>query len=301
MIELQYPLIIDGGLSNVLEEQGCDLNHRLWSAHLINTNPEAIIATHLRYIESGAQVIATASYQASITGLMEEGYSHDEAVTVILKSVALAREAVSRAQKRHPAIQPPFIGASIGPYGAYLADGSEYRGNYGLSRQELFDFHFERIKLLDNSSADLLLFETFPDEEELTVIRDITQPLSKPSWVSFSCRNGAELNDGSPVEQAAALFNKHPTVFAIGVNCTKPKYITELIIRIKKVTDRRIVVYPNSGEVYDADSKSWQGLADPEVFVKQTLGWINLGADLVGGCCRVGPAHIAEIKDELTP
>lgn len=288
-----YPLLLDGGLSNELERQGCDLNQKLWSAKLLESNPEAIILAHLAYLESGAQCIITSSYQATLPGFMAIGYDQPSASALILKSVQLAEEARSRFMSYHPHSLKPLIAASIGPYGAYLADGSEYRGDYGISDQELTDFHEPRIKLLNNSTADILACETIPSFQEASVLSAILKNSNKSAWISFSCKDGKHINDGTPIEKCAAFLAHHPRIFAIGVNCTSPNYISELIQSIKtKSGDKKIVVYPNSGAVYHADSKTWSGLSDLsscEVMVKE---WMDLGADIIGGCCGIGPEQI---------
>ena len=290
---ITYPLLLDGGLSNELERQGCDLNQRLWSAKLLESNPEAIILAHLAYLESGAQCIITSSYQATLPGFMAIGYDQPSASALILKSVQLAEEARSRFMSSHPHSLKPLIAASIGPYGAYLADGSEYRGDYGISDQDLTNFHEPRIKLLDNSTADILACETIPSFQEARVLSAILKNSNKSAWISFSCKDGKHISDGTPIEKCAAFLAHHPRIFAIGVNCTSPNYISELIQSIKtKLGDKKIVVYPNSGAVYHAESKTWSGLSDLsscEVMVKE---WMELGADIIGGCCGIGPHQI---------
>ncbi len=290
---INYPLLLDGGLSNELERQGCDLNQKLWSAKLLESNPEAIILAHLSYLEAGAQCIITSSYQATLPGFMSIGYDQPSAIALILKSVQLAEEARSRFMLSHPHQAKPLIAASVGPYGAYLANGSEYRGDYAISDQELTDFHEPRINLLDNSSADILACETIPSFQEANVLSSLLKSKRKSAWISFSCKDGHHINDGTLIEKCAALFANHPTVFAIGVNCTSPQYISELIRSIKtKSGDKRIVVYPNSGSVYHAESKTWSGLSDSsscELMVKE---WMALGADIIGGCCGIGPEQI---------
>ena len=292
-MNIAYPLLLDGGLSNELERQGCDLNQRLWSAKLLESNPAAIILAHLAYLESGAQCIITSSYQATLPGFMAIGYDRPSASALILKSVQLAEEARSRFMSSHPHSLKPVIAASIGPYGAYLADGSEYRGDYMISDQELIDFHEPRIKLLDNSTADILACETIPSFQEARVLSSILKNSNKSAWISFSCKDGKHISDGTPIEKCAAFLAHHPRIFAIGVNCTSPNYISELIQSIKtKSGDKKIVVYPNSGAVYHADSKTWSGLSDLsscEVMVKE---WMDLGADIIGGCCGIGPHQI---------
>jgi homocysteine S-methyltransferase len=300
MDNLRYPLLIDGGLSNVLEEMGCDLNHPLWTAKLITENPEAIVQTHLNYILAGADCIATASYQASIPGLIKLGYSDIESKKIILKSVDLAYEAIKLAKENHQLVQVPIVAASIGPYGAYLADGSEYRGNYEIIDCELFQFHKDRIHLLAETEADLLAIETIPSLREAKILSEILQEVNTPSWVSFSCKDGEHLNEGASIEEAISIFTNHPSVFAVGVNCTHPKYISSLIKRIKSCNSgKRIVVYPNSGEVYHVPTKSWLGLSEPLHFTALALDWIKLGTDLIGGCCRIGPRHIHELRSQI--
>lgn len=299
MIE-KYPFILDGGLSNVLEEQGCDLNHKLWTASLLEKNPEAIIQAHFDYIKSGAQCITTSSYQASIPGLIDIGYNRDTAEALIIKSIQLAQIAIKRAIDSGIVNGAPLIAASVGPYGAYLADGSEYRGNYGVSDETLRAFHLEKIKILDRSDADFLACETIPSFQEAKVLSDIINHVDKPVWISFSCKDEQHLNDGSKIKNCVSLFKNHPKVFAIGANCTDPKYISGIIKNIKaNVGDKKIIVYPNSGEAYNAKSKTWLGISKPKFFEEMTKEWSDLGADIIGGCCRIGPQHISSISKIL--
>ena len=294
------PFIIDGGLSNVLEEQGCDLNHKLWTANLLEKKPDAIIQAHLDYLKSGAQCITTSSYQASIPGLIAIGYSRNSAEKLILKSIQLAEIALDTALNSGAIDNRPLIAASVGPYGAYLADGSEYRGNYDVSDKTLRDFHLERIKILDGSNADILACETIPSLQEARILSDILFHVDKPAWISFSCKDGQHLNDGSKINECVAIFRNHPKVFAVGVNCTNPKHISDLIPCIKtSCGDNKIIVYPNSGEAYNAKNKTWEGLSDPKHFVEMCKEWTKLGADIIGGCCRIGPEHIRRISNIL--
>jgi len=294
--DLSFPICIDGGLSNVLEELGCNLNNKLWVANLLTTNPEAIIKTHLAYLDAGAQIISTTSYQATIPGFMKLGYSKEDSERLILRSVELAETAIKKYLKTHSPNKKPIIAGSIGPYGAYLADGSEYRGNYNISDSELIDFHKRRIELLDNSECDLLAFETIPSIEEAKVISQLTKNCTSPSWVSFSCKDGNHINDGTPIVEAAKIFIEHPNIFAIGVNCTKPQHISNLIMNLKSVlADKNIIIYPNSGEVYNAETKTWSGISNPTIFQQQAEVWIDLGANIIGGCCQIGPKHIKSI------
>ena len=233
-MQLRYPLLLDGGLSNELERQGCNLNQRLWSAKMLETHPEAIINAHAAYLDAGAQCIITSSYQATIPGFLAMGYDRAEAEAYILKTVELAEEAIQRSSPYGQNDITLFIAASIGPYGAYLADGSEYTGNYGISDEELEDFHLSRIRILDQSNADFFACETIPSFQEAKVLAEILNETAKSAWISFSCRDENHLNDGTDIKECAAIFTTHPKVFAIGVNCTAPQYISGLIRTLKK-------------------------------------------------------------------
>jgi homocysteine S-methyltransferase len=300
-MNLNYPILLDGGLSNELEKAGFDLSHQLWSAKLIATASEAIIEAHLSYLKAGAQCIITSSYQATMPGLVAAGYNKSESEQLILKTVSLAETAIDRHLSSGYIGARPLVGASIGPYGAYLADGSEYRGDYGVSDQLLQDFHLPRIELLDKTSADLLACETIPSIQEVKVIAKILEGTEKPSWISLSCKDGSHLNDGTPIEDCVSLLTEHPNVFAIGVNCTAPKYISSLISKIKSgAGSKKIVVYPNSGEIYNAQTKTWAQISDHEMFLKMSEEWLDLGADIIGGCCQIGPSQIASLSEQLS-
>jgi len=285
-----YPLLIDGGLSNQLEDQGFDLNQKLWSAKLLESEPEAIVEAHLAYLEAGARCITTASYQATIPGFLSIGYDKVTAESLILKSVRLAEIAINRFQAND---YTPIIAASIGPFGAYLADGSEYDGNYGVSDNTLSEFHEHRIKILDQSSANILACETIPSFQETKVLADKLKNAKTPAWVSFSCIDENHINDGTPIEDCAELLSNNPKVFAIGVNCTAPKHISGLIKHLKvKSGKKKIIVYPNSGEIYQSQSKTWRGLSGSSSLVNMVKEWLELGADIIGGCCRICPSDI---------
>lgn len=261
-------------------------------------DPEVLIKSHLEYIKAGASCITTASYQASIKGLQEIGYSKERSELLILSSVDLVETAIQQALDLNFITKRPFIAGSIGPYGAYLADGSEYRGDYGLSDAELVEFHQGRIELLDFSAADILACETIPSFQEANILSEILSTTQKSCWFSFSCKDGQHLNDGSNISETVSLFKNHPNVFAVGANCTHPKFISEIIQEINKAEiDKKIIVYPNSGEAYNAKTKKWLGLTEPASFTEMTEEWRKLGADIIGGCCRIGPDHIHSLVE----
>jgi len=293
-------MVLDGGLSNVLESRGCDLNHKLWTAELLISNPEVIVQAHLDYLKAGAHCITTSGYQASIQGLSDQGYGQKQIEELILKPVTLAKEAIDRLTSANQIACKPLIAASIGPYGAYLGDGSEYQGNYGLSDAELRHFHQRRIELLDASGADVLAIETIPSFQEAKVLAEILSNCQTPSWVSFSCRDDSHLNDGTPITKACEFIEPVASIFGVGVNCTAPNHVSGLIAKIKgHAPSKKVVIYPNSGEVFNPADKTWKGLSVPEDYALQAVKWVNEGADIIGGCCRIGPKHIQEITNNL--
>lgn len=297
LVESGQPLLIDGGLGSELAARGYDVSSALWSAPLILQQPEAVLEVHRAYLDAGARCITTASYQASVPGLQRAGLKGDEIRAVFDRSVELACSARDDFLRAHPdCVFEPLVAASVGPYGAYLADGSEYRGNYGLPDEALQEFHQQRLQWLEHSRADLIACETIPDLQEARVLAQLLASISKPSWVSFCCRDASTLHDGNPVSEAAACFNALPGVFAVGVNCCPGEQVEGLIKELRAATDGKlIVVYPNSGAQYDAALKRWHGHESMSQWSRQAAAWYDAGARIIGGCCRIGPDHIREL------
>ena len=297
LLEQGNPVILDGGMGSELARHGHDISSSLWSAELLINNPQAIYDVHRSYLDAGAQIITSASYQASLPGLVAMGLSTQRAKELVMQSVEIAKSACRDFHAQNPDCgYQTLVAASIGPYGAYLADGSEYRGNYGISDHMLHEFHQQRLVWLDQSAADVLACETIPDIAEAAVLAELLRKVDTPAWVSFSCADGLHINDGSLLREAVAQFEGHANLMALGVNCTSPQFITSLIGEIKSVLNNMaIVVYPNSGERYDAMQKSWVGTETPLECAQAAGDWYQAGATIIGGCCRMGPAHIAEM------
>ncbi len=292
-----YPLIVlDGALATELERRGCDLRDPLWSAKVLLESPELIRQLHLDYLLAGADGVITASYQASVEGLTCRGLAPSEALALIQRSVYLAREARDAfwADPAHRVGRPrPFVAASVGPYGAILADGSEYRGDYDLDEAALIEFHLPRLAALLATGPDTLACETLPRLlEAQALVRLLAEFPEASAWISFSARDGAHTCHGERLTDCAAALDACPQVVAIGVNCTTPRYVPDLIDAIRAATDKPIVVYPNSGEVYDSARRCWRGTSDSAVFAEQAREWAAHGARIIGGCCRTGPEHI---------
>ena len=292
-----YPLIVlDGALATELEQRGCDLRDRLWSAKVLLEAPELIRQLHLDYLLAGADGVITASYQASVEGFTRRGLAPSAALALIQRSVYLAREARDAfwADSAHRVGRPhPFVAASVGPYGAVLADGSEYRGDYDLDEAALIEFHRPRLAALLAAGPDILACETLPRLLEAQALARLLAEFPEASaWISFSARDGAHTCHGEQMTDCAAALDACPQVAAIGVNCTAPQYIPALIDAIRAATNKPIVVYPNSGEVYDSARRCWQGIGAVAAFAEQAREWAAHGARIIGGCCRTGPEHI---------
>jgi homocysteine S-methyltransferase len=294
-------IILDGGLSNALEDRGHDVSGALWTARLLLDAPDEIAAVHRTYFQAGADVVTTASYQASVAGFGRLGLDEDQARELIRRSVAIARqvrdELASDGRSR-------FVAASVGPYGAVLADGSEYRGRYGLTKAQLREFHAPRLELLAEAGPDLLAVETIPDVEEAEVLVDLLDEAGLPAWVSFSARD-QQTRAGQPLAEAYSVAASSSSTIAVGVNCITPEDVLDAVRLAVEVTGLPAVAYPNSGETWDAGARRWVG---PPAHARQTAswvgtglatGWVGAGAAYVGGCCRVGPAEIAALVDEL--
>ena len=297
--QIPYPLLLDGGLATELEAQGFDLKDQLWSARLLMDSPQAISDAHMAYLRAGAECLISASYQASVPGFMALGLGVEEAESLIQSSVILARQTVDQfCLETSPEIQP-LVAASIGPYGAFLADGSEYRGDYQVSQRVLREFHRPRMATLIEAKPDLLACETIPCLMEASVLSELLMEFAAPGWISFSCRDDEHLSSGETIIEAALLCSDNPHLFALGVNCSSPIHIESLIAEIKKHWSKRIVVYPNSGERYDANSGNWHGMTSTVACASAAAGWRQSGADIIGGCCRMGPSHIQAIGQAL--
>jgi homocysteine S-methyltransferase len=281
-------LISDGGLASTLELRGHDLSDALWSARLLLDQPEEVVAVHRAFLRAGASVVTTASYQASFEGFGARGLTRSETEQLLRRSVELARQACAEPGDG----RPRWVAASVGPYGAMLADGSEYRGRYGRSVAELTAWHRPRVDVLAGVGPDLLALETIPDTDEAAALLAATAGLDVPAWLSYSI-DGDRTRAGQPLAEAFALAAAAPQVVAVGVNCCSPDDVADAITIARAVTDKPVIVYPNSGEGWDATGRRWVGAGC--FSAEQAREWITRGARIVGGCCRVGPSEIAAL------
>jgi homocysteine S-methyltransferase len=278
-------LISDGGLATELEARGHDLSDPLWSARLLADDPQQIVAVHAAYFRAGAMIATTASYQASFAGFAARGIARDGAIALLRRSVELAKAARDAA-----GAGGRYVAASVGPYGAALADGSEYRGRYGLSVAALMRWHRPRLEVLADAGADVLALETVPDVDEAEALVNLVRSLGVPAWLSYTI-DGTRTRAVQPLADAFAVAAGVDEIVAVGVNCCAPGDVLPAIA----IADigKPIIVYPNSGERWDGKRRTWTGRSRFSAALARQ--WITAGARIVGGCCRVGPADIADV------
>lgn len=297
-------MILDGALATELESHGCNLDDPLWSARVLLENPEVIYQVHSDYFRAGADCAITASYQATIDGFSMSGIQEKEALELIKKTVLLARKARDDFWKEYTqTIRPkPLVAASVGPYGAYLADGSEYIGNYGVTDETLAEFHRSRMSALIEAGADLLAFETIPSMQEAKVLNSLLKEFPGTyAWLSFSLKNEKAICDGTLLEECARVFEDSEQIVAIGINCAPISVVMEAINVLSENTKKPIIVYPNSGETYHPETKTWHGQESCNGIEFESEEWYHAGARLIGGCCRTAPHHIEEISKKWRP
>lgn len=287
------PVVLDGGLSTALEEQGADLGGSLWTARLLADEPRRIAAAHRAYFEAGAQVATTASYQASVEGLVAAGYDPSDAGRLVGRSVTIAREVRDELSGDRTGL---LVAASVGPYGAFLADGSEYTGRYGVTAARLRDFHGPRLELLAEAGPDLLAVETIPDADEAEVLVELLDEIGLPGWFSYSVR-GNRTSAGQLLVAAYGVLAGCRSLVAAGVNCSDQADVLAAVRTAVAVTGLPAVAYPNRGGSWDADRKTW-AYGEP-IDLELVPGWLAAGVRMVGGCCGNGPADIARLAERV--
>ncbi|MFJ7159502.1 homocysteine S-methyltransferase [Streptomyces sp. NPDC101118] len=287
------PVLLDGGLSNQLADQGCDLSGELWSARVLDEAPDQIEAAHTAYVRAGAEVLITASYQVSHEGFGRRGHTPAQVDRLLRRSVELADRAARTAPPGHPV----WVAASVGPYGAVLADGSEYRGRYGLTVAELAAFHRPRVTALLAARPDVLALETVPDTDEAEALLRVVAGSGTPAWLSYTVE-GDRTRAGQPLAEAFALAAEAPEVIAVGVNCCDPHDVAGAV-RLAAACGKPVVAYPNDGSVWDAATRHWHAPETPAPW--PVPAWRAAGARLIGGCCRVGPTAVAGLATALKP
>jgi homocysteine S-methyltransferase len=298
-LDAQPLIVLDGALATELESRGADLRDPLWSAKYLVEQPDLIRAVHRDYFDAGADVATTATYQASFEAFGRRGVGPDAAAQLMRDAVVLAaaaRDEFWRTEADRSGRLRPLVAASVGPYGAMLADGSEYRGRYSIGDDELREFHRTRLRVLAASGADLLAFETIPCLREALLLAQLLAEFpAMTAWISFSCQDGSRNCEGEDMAGCAAVLDRFEQIAAVGVNCTRPEHVESLLRRLQRETAKPLIAYPNSGERYDPRTKTWHGGMNERPFAELARTWHAAGARLIGGCCRTTPKDIAAI------
>ncbi|EKK20736.1 homocysteine S-methyltransferase [Fructilactobacillus florum] len=294
---LDQPLVLDGAMGTELEKLGVATNDELWSANALIDQQEKIYQVHASYFQAGADLAITDTYQANVAAFAKRGIGHQQALDLLATGVHLAQAARDRYRPTG------LVAGCIGPYGAYLADGSEYTGNYTKTVTEYEQFHREKILTLIDAGADLLSVDTMPNFQEIQAVVGILATLDQPIpyWISLSVRNQRQLSDGTDLNRVVAWLRQQPSVGGIGINCTKMENITPLVKLIRAQTKLPIIVYPNPGDLYDPLTKTWTTVPHVDSFTKEVPHWLAAGANIIGGCCRTTPADIAQISRLIRP
>ena len=282
-------VVIDGGLSTALEILGADVSGPLWTAQTIVDNPALLERAHRSFVEAGSQIIATASYQCGQSQFESCGLTPAQSRQALLDTTLIARRAVAGTNT--------LVAASIGPFGACLADGSEYTGRYDVEWSEVEDYHRHKLNILVDSGADLVAVETIPLADEARLIAEILQECgSPPAWFSFGFADSAVTYGGNTVSQAVASVVDYDNLVGVGINCTRPVYVEELLLAMGQLAPTTsFVVYPNHGSEWDAIGRCWIGSGESIPSTAELTRWVQLGAKFIGGCCGVGPDGIAEL------
>ena len=286
-------MVLDGGLSTALEQQGATLDGALWTARLLADEPDRIADAHRAYFRAGAMVATAASYQASVEGLLLAGYDARAARRLIRLSVTLARDVRDEFADARSGL---LVAASVGPYGAFLADGSEYTGHYGVSAAWLRDFHAPRLELLAAAGPDLLAVETIPDVDEAEVLVSLLDEIDMPAWFSYSVRGDAT-SAGQPLAAAYAVLKEGRSLIAAGVNCSAQADILGAVRHAVAATGLPAVAYPNRGGSWNSVTKAWVYGEPLDLDLMES--WLAAGVGLIGGCCGTGPADIALLAERV--
>lgn len=297
--ELTKPLLIDGAMSTALEQLGADTNNSLWTASVLANQPALVKKVHQEYFKAGARLAITDTYQANVPAFIKNGYSKQEAHSLIQRAVALAKEARDEYQQETGIYN--YVAGALGPYGAYLANGSEYTGDYHLSTVEYQQFHRPRLTDILTVGVDVIAIETQPRLDEVLAELDLVKELAPDTlcYVSFSLKDSTHLPDGTPLAVAARTVAKYPNVFAVGVNCIPLEEVTAAIETIHQATDKPVIAYPNSSATYDPTTKTWSYPHGRRSLVDYLPQWLAAGLTIVGGCCTTTPQDIAALHEYL--
>ena len=291
-------MILDGGLGLELQRRGFGYTTRLWSGEALLRDPQLVGAIHRAYLDAGADIIETATYQLSQATLCELGYEAAASDEVFARAVRIARDAIAayRATGVRTA-HAQLVAGSLGPYGATVGDGSEYTGTQHLDRAALYGFHADRTRALVAAAPDFILFETIPTRTEALIVANVARDLGLEGvWISLACADGTSTYGGDRVDDTVAELDAFDCISVVGVNCTPPAAVAPIVRAIRSVTAKAIVACPNLGQQWQTEAVGLAGGASPAELLSNVPAWLELGVEHIGGCCGVGPETIAELS-----
>ncbi len=285
--------LLDGSLSHPLEKKGYNLNKKLWTGDALINDPSAIKKIHKDYLVAGVDFISTSTYQISYRVLKEMGYNHNEIKDIFKRSVDLVQDAIEETKIKR---KVKIVG-SYGPYGASLSDGSEYTGKYNTSDEIIMNYHIENMNIIKELDLDIILYETIPCLREIEILSKVVEKYKKEVWISFTCNKDLEFRDGTSIMKACKILSSIKNISTIGINCFSPLLVEKGIKKLKENSNKKILIYPNSGEIYNNKDKDWYG----EKYFDNSMikKWLALSPDIIGGCCRVGFEDIQNMRKEI--
>ena len=285
--------LLDGSLSYPLEKQGYNLNKKLWTGDALINDPNVIKKVHKDYLIAGVDFISTSTYQISYNVLEAMDYSLNEIKDVFKRSVNLVEQAIQETNIKR---KIKIVG-SYGPYGASLSNGSEYTGKYDTSDNIIMDYHIKNMNIIKELDIDIILYETIPCLREIEILSKLVEEYKKEVWVSFTCNKDLEFRDGSSIIKACKILSSIEVISTIGINCFSPLLAEKAIKKLKDNSNKKILIYPNSGEIYNNKDKDWYG----EKYFDSSMikRWLALSPDIIGGCCRVGFEDIKNMRKEI--
>jgi len=285
--------LLDGSLSYPLEKQGYNLNKKLWTGDALINDPNVIKKIHKDYLVAGVDFISTSTYQISYRVLKEMGYNLNEIKDIFKRSVDLVQDAIEETKIKR---KVKIVG-SYGPFGASLSDGSEYTGKYKTSDEIIMSYHIDNMNIIKELDIDIVLYETIPCLREIEILSKVVEEYKKEVWISFTCNKDLEFRDGTSIMKACKIISSIENISTIGINCFSPLLAEKAIKKLKKNSNKKILIYPNSGEIYNNKDKNWYG----EKYFDNSMikKWLALSPDIIGGCCRVGFEDIQNMRKEI--
>jgi homocysteine S-methyltransferase len=285
--------LLDGSMSFPMEQLGYNLKNKLWTGMALISDPDIIKNIHKNYINAGADYISTSTYQVSYDRLQNMGYQSSEIKKVFQKSVDLVKEAIKESRSKK---EIKIVG-SFGPFASYDPKASEYVGKYNSTDDDIKNFHLNNINIIEETDLDIILYETIPCLREIKVLSKVLSQTNKEIWISITCNENIEFRDGSSFKEACKIISQIEQISTLGINCFSPLLVEKALKKLKKYSNKKTLVYPNSGEKYNPKDKYWSGKNEfDNLMIKN---WLSLSPDIIGGCCRVGYNNIKKMREEI--